>query len=80
MKLCILVWISHSVFYVGALRVAIIGSGIGGASFSLFASRAIPNAEISVFERDERIGGRAAFSGGYSGSEVGASLVWTFAG
>eukprot|EP01135_Chromosphaera_perkinsii_P011237 Nk52_evm18s2367 gene=Nk52_evmTU18s2367 len=39
-------------------RVAVIGAGIGGGSFSYFVRRALPNANITVFESRGRAGGR----------------------
>lgn len=39
-------------------RVAIIGGGIGAASTAYHLSHRLPGAEMVVFERDERLGGR----------------------
>ena len=39
-------------------RVAVIGGGIGGASFSLYYSKLHPDSEITLFEASDSIGGR----------------------
>lgn len=40
------------------IRVGIVGAGIAGCSASYFVRDTFPNARITVFEKDERIGGR----------------------
>ncbi|XP_072030757.1 uncharacterized protein [Amphiura filiformis] len=39
-------------------RIAIIGSGIGGSSCAYYLHKLLPNAQLSIFEANDRIGGR----------------------
>eukprot|EP00743_Colponemidia_sp_Colp-15_P001589 GILK01001735.1.p1 GENE.GILK01001735.1~~GILK01001735.1.p1 ORF type:complete len:490 (-),score=76.05 GILK01001735.1:728-2197(-) len=58
------------------LRVAVVGAGVGGASAAQFVRDALgPEAELVVFERDERVGGRTTTSlvGDFT-AEAGASI------
>lgn len=41
-----------------AVRVAVIGGGIGGAGFAFYLNSLVPNANVTVFERTNRVGGR----------------------
>lgn len=40
------------------IRVAVVGGGISGAGFSYYLHSMFPNANITVFERSNRVGGR----------------------
>ncbi len=37
-------------------RIAIVGSGIGGSSCAYYLRKFLPNAELSIFEANDRIG------------------------
>eukprot|EP00164_Ancoracysta_twista_P010040 GFYU01015016.1.p1 GENE.GFYU01015016.1~~GFYU01015016.1.p1 ORF type:complete len:514 (+),score=120.04 GFYU01015016.1:24-1565(+) len=41
-----------------APKVAVVGGGIGGGATSYYLKKLLPNAEITVYEKTERIGGR----------------------
>lgn len=59
-----------------ARKVAVIGAGVAGASAAHFLRKELPDAEISVFERD-RLGGRAReLQYGGLTLELGASIIW----
>jgi NADPH-dependent glutamate synthase beta subunit-like oxidoreductase len=75
--------------YRGVKKIAVIGAGPGGTSTAYFLSRAHSKLEedgrggegfeITLFERDERIGGRTAvvkpyFDDGLDAIELGASI------
>ena len=40
------------------MKIAIIGSGIGGCAAAFFANKFIENCSITIFEKNDRIGGR----------------------
>ena len=40
------------------VQIAVVGAGIGGCSFSYFAKKHIPNAEVTIYEAENRLGGR----------------------
>jgi len=54
-------------------RIAVIGSGIGGASFTRYVLEALPNAQLTVFEKAEQVGGRVQHSDDQI--EIGASMA-----
>ena len=54
--LCLL--LSLRLFCTEALRVAVIGGGMGGASFAYYYSKLNPGADITVFEASDYLGGR----------------------
>ena len=58
--LCLSLWTTCLVLAenVPHLKVAIVGSGIAGASSAYFLRASYPNASITMFERDELVGGR----------------------
>lgn len=60
-------------------RVAIVGSGISGASAAYFLAQTRPNAEVVVFERDSEVGGRSRTSSWRGGVLIdeGATSVST---
>lgn len=49
-------------------KIAIIGSGIGGAACAYYLNKRIPTLKVDVFEASERIGGRL-LSNSYEGVE-----------
>lgn len=58
-------------------KIAVIGSGIGGASYVHFINQAVPdNNQVTIYEKEDRIGGRVKkdFLGG-SMIEQGATLI-----
>ena len=55
--------------------LAVIGGGIGGCSAAYFARRYLPYSKVTVYERENRIGGRVfTFKGKEMNSEVGAAF------
>jgi prenylcysteine oxidase/farnesylcysteine lyase len=56
-------------------NLAIIGSGIGGSSAAYFAHKYLPNSKITVYERENRVGGRVlTYDDGKNKSELGAAF------
>ena len=57
------------------VTLAVIGAGIGGCSTAYFASKYLPDSKITVYELQNRIGGRVlSFHGKKIKSELGASF------
>ena len=57
------------------VTLAVIGAGIGGCSTAYFASKYLPDSKITVYELQNRIGGRVlSFNGKEIKSELGASF------
>lgn len=57
------------------VNLAIIGAGIGGCSAAYFARKYFPNSKITVYEMDERIGGRVlTYHHGIAKIELGAAF------
>ena len=57
------------------VTLAVIGAGIGGCSTAYFASKYLPDSKITVYELQNRIGGRVlSFNGKKIKSELGASF------
>ena len=68
-------------------RIAVIGGGIGGASFTRFLRQEVPEAQITLFERADTVGGRVLSSDDADNIELGASMaiqqnkyMWEIAG
>eukprot|EP00434_Breviolum_minutum_P039441 symbB.v1.2.035027.t1/scaffold4633.1/size37115/2 len=58
-----------------AMKIAVVGAGLGGCSAARFCREEFPDAEIHVFERD-RVGGRArVFQHAGHSYEAGASII-----
>lgn len=55
-KIILLVSLLLSLLY--SQKIAIIGSGIGGASLTHYLTETFENINITVFEKSNRIGGR----------------------
>jgi len=57
------------------VNLAIIGSGIGGASAAYFARKYLPDSKITVYERENRVGGRVlTYDDGKNKTELGAAF------
>ncbi len=57
------------------VNLAIIGAGIGGCSAAYFAHKYLPDSKVTVYEMEERIGGRVfTFNMEKMKSEIGASF------
>ncbi len=57
------------------VNLAIIGSGIGGSSAAYFSRKYLPDSKITVYERDNRVGGRVlTYDDGKNKSELGAAF------
>ncbi len=57
------------------VNLAIIGAGIGGCSAAYFAHKYLPDSKVTVYEMEERIGGRVfTFNIKKMKSEIGASF------
>ena len=57
------------------INLAIIGAGIGGCSAAYFAHKYLPDSKVTVYEMEERIGGRVfTFNMEKMKSEIGASF------
>jgi len=57
------------------VNLAIIGAGIGGCSAAYFAQKYLPDSKVTVYEMEERIGGRVfTFNMEKMKSEIGASF------
>jgi len=57
------------------LRLAIVGAGIGGCSAAYFTQSLVPDAEITIFEAQNRVGGRIFSSKiGSATGEMGATF------
>ena len=57
------------------VNLAIIGSGIGGASAAYFAHKYLPDSKITVYEKENRVGGRVlTYDNGKNKSELGAAF------
>ena len=69
--LLITLWLSTTLG--AAPRIAVVGAGIGGASFTRFVLQEIPDARIVLFERSDSVGGRVTHSADHI--ELGASMV-----
>lgn len=56
-------------------KIAVVGAGIGGCAFSYFAKKYLPNTEVTIYEAQNRIGGRV-LTQHYAGSdfELGAAF------
>jgi len=55
------------------VNLAIIGAGIGGCSAAYFAHKILPDSKVTVYEMEDRIGGRVfTFNMGKIKSEIGA--------
>ncbi|PVX24514.1 MAG: hypothetical protein CW691_07300 [Candidatus Bathyarchaeum sp.] len=57
------------------VNLAVIGAGIGGCSAAYFAHKHLPSSKVTVYESENRIGGRAfTFNGGDMKIELGAAF------
>jgi len=57
------------------VNLAIIGAGIGGCSAAYFARKYLPYSKVTVYEMENRIGGRVfTFNGEEMKSEIGAAF------
>ena len=55
--------------------LAVIGAGIGGCSAAYFARKYLPHSKVTVYEMENRIGGRVfTFNGEKMKSEIGAAF------
>jgi phytoene dehydrogenase-like protein len=57
------------------VNLAVIGAGIGGCSAAYFAHKHLPNSKVTIYETENRIGGRAfTFNDNKIKSEIGAAF------
>jgi predicted NAD/FAD-dependent oxidoreductase len=57
------------------VNLAIIGAGIGGCSAAYFAHKYLPDSKVTVYEREDRVGGRVfTFNTKKMRNEIGASF------
>jgi predicted NAD/FAD-binding protein len=57
------------------VTIAVIGAGIGGCSAAYFAHKYLPSSKVTVFEMENRIGGRVfTYTGEKMSIELGASF------
>ena len=57
------------------VNLAIIGSGIGGGSAAYFTRKYLPDSKITVYEKENRVGGRVlTYDDGKNKSELGAAF------
>ena len=57
------------------VNLAVIGAGIGGCSAAYFARKYIPDSKVTVYEKENSIGGRVfTFNWDGTNSELGAAF------
>ena len=57
------------------MNLAVIGAGIGGCSAAYYAHKLLPNSKVTVYETENRIGGRIlTYNGAKLNNEVGAAF------
>ena len=58
MKILLLICILFLQSFSEDLNIGIIGAGIAGTSTAYFLNEKLPNAKITILEKDSKIGGR----------------------